>query len=156
MCPSFVFSHHQEHFNKNILTAVYTFQPIAQHIFPCTICGRRFKWKDYVKSHMPTCLVRNGNPAKVRWDDANKNAAIIGGRTQQQHEELQRGPGPRSGEWERNPIKSQRWRVVRPRIWEFFGIFWDIFGFLWDFFGISLSFLWMFYGDECQDHGTFH
>ena len=40
------------------------------YVHPCSICGRRFFRKEQVKSHMPACVERNGNPNGVRWDDA--------------------------------------------------------------------------------------
>lgn len=41
-------------------------------VYPCSICGMRFKRKYNVKSHMPACVKRNGNPNGAEWDDAWK------------------------------------------------------------------------------------
>ena len=40
------------------------------NVHPCSICARRFARKSQVKSHMPACVTRNGNPDGARWDDA--------------------------------------------------------------------------------------
>ena len=41
-------------------------------VYACSICGMKFKRKYNVKSHMPACVKRNGNPSGARWDDAWK------------------------------------------------------------------------------------
>ena len=38
--------------------------------WPCARCAHRCSYKENVRSHFPACLKRNGNPDRLRWDDA--------------------------------------------------------------------------------------
>ena len=41
-----------------------------RHVYPCSICGRKFIEKGTLRAHFLACVKRNGNPTGARWDSS--------------------------------------------------------------------------------------